>query len=348
MDKTDIILRNLTEAEILSGKPFSHFGWEGNGAFSFISISDGYWESAKILLEKMKEESNSIAIVDTLIYPLFFNYRHSIEAYLKALYFSYGEQTDEARKKILKLGHNLQKLWEELRPIMDKGVNHVGSYVNLDAVEHYIKSINEFDPDSMVMRYPINKKLEINKAPDSRFDFVNLGERMNELCDSLRQLDDDISNQMTEMASLEELSNYLDIFKKYQEHIDIFLSLLKNEVENETKDLVVSNTENFLRILNEKKILPSQKFLSECEPDLLILLDNLYYAGRSVNEHVVRLAISPNDRQKGFVRLCNELLEKDKLSFGKIPEDWQINIREKTASALVAGLSTAVSILTLA
>ena len=36
MDKTDVILRELTEKEVLERKPFSHFGWEGNGAFSFV------------------------------------------------------------------------------------------------------------------------------------------------------------------------------------------------------------------------------------------------------------------------------------------------------------------------
>ncbi len=88
MDKTDVILRELTEKEVLERKPFSHFGWEGNGAFSFVSISDGYWDSAKILLGKMISDSRKIAVIDTLIYPLFFNYRHSIEAYLKALFLT--------------------------------------------------------------------------------------------------------------------------------------------------------------------------------------------------------------------------------------------------------------------
>ena len=73
MNETDIIIRELTQEELITRKPFSHFGWEGDGAFSFLTISDGYWESAKLLLEKMKKESNNFAIVDSLVYPLFFN-----------------------------------------------------------------------------------------------------------------------------------------------------------------------------------------------------------------------------------------------------------------------------------
>ena len=89
------IWREVTEKELLEGKPFSHFGWEGNDAFSFATISDGYWKAAKILLQKMASDSHKIEIIDTLIYPLFFNYRHSIEAFLKALFFSHGNHTDE-------------------------------------------------------------------------------------------------------------------------------------------------------------------------------------------------------------------------------------------------------------
>lgn len=47
MNTTDVIIRELTKEELIARDPFSHFGWEGAGAFSFLTISDGYWESAK-------------------------------------------------------------------------------------------------------------------------------------------------------------------------------------------------------------------------------------------------------------------------------------------------------------
>ena len=116
MNETDIIIRELTKEELSARKPFSHFGWEGAGAFSFFTISEGYWKSAKMLLERMEKESNNFAIVDSLVYPLFFNYRHSIETYLKLLFFKYGGQTEQDRRNFLDLGHDLQNLWVNLRP----------------------------------------------------------------------------------------------------------------------------------------------------------------------------------------------------------------------------------------
>lgn len=346
MDKTDVILRELTEKEVLERKSFSHFGWEGNGAFSFVSISDGYWNSAKILLGKMISDSRKIAVIDTLIYPLFFNYRHSIEAYLKALFFNHGNHTDEERKKFLKYGHNLQPLWSNLRPTLDAGKKHVGSSVNLDAIEHYIKEINKFDPDSMVMRYPIGKDLKNNKERQYRVDFIHFGERMDELCNSLRQIDYDISNQMDKLATPEELSKYLEVFTKYKDEIDEFLLLLDKELEDEYKevaivffDLGTSSSDDGMSDVD--------KFFQDCAPDLLILLDNLYYAGRSVNENTVRLSTSPVTRQKEFVKFCYDLLSNNGLSFGSPPKSHQLNIKGKQASSLISGISKSLSILSL-
>ena len=121
MNTTDVIIREFTKEELITREPFSYFGWEGNGAFSFLTISDGYWECAKMLLERMEKENNNFAIVDSLVYPLFFNYRHSIEIYLKLLFFKYGEQTKQARCKFLELGHDLQNLWANLRPCLNQG-----------------------------------------------------------------------------------------------------------------------------------------------------------------------------------------------------------------------------------
>ena len=291
----------------------------------------------------MKAKCYDFAVIDTLIYPLFFNYRHSVETYLKLLFFNYGEQTKEARSNYLNLGHNLQNLWAQLRPSLNSGKKHIGISVDLNAIEHYIHTINDFDPDSMVMRYPIQKDLTANKDQEHHFDFINFGERMDELCDSLRLLNHYLSNQMSEAATHDELEQYLNIFNRYRPEINNFISILNEEAAN--KPIRTINFNDLLTVINK----PSKtfSFLKGCEPDLFILLDNLFYGGRSVNQNDVRLSSSQVERQKEFVRFCNELLEKDGLSFGVIPEDGQINIWGKTPSALLSGISKALSILDL-
>ena len=261
------------------------------------------------------------------------------------MFFKYGEQTEQAKRDFLELGHDLQNLWANLRSYLNKGKKHVGSSINLDAVEHYIKSINGFDPNSMVMRYPIEKDLKANKDHEYRFDFINFGERMNELCSSLRQLDYDLSNQMLETASLEELNTYLDMIEKYRPQIDSFLSILKTESKEEA--IKTFNVHDFINDLKNHEPSPTYQFLRECEPDLLILLDNLFYGGRTVNSNEIRLSTSIVGRQKEFVRFCYALLDKDGLRFGEKPQEYQINIWGKMSSSLLDGISTALSILDL-
>lgn len=293
----------------------------------------------------MDSNIHKIEIIDTLIYPLFFNYRHSIEAYLKALYFNHGNHTDEEKQKFLKKGHNLQSLWNHLQPTLNAGKKHVGSSVNLIAIKDYIKEINQFDPDSMVMRYPVSKDLKNNKGRQYRIDFMHFGKSMDKLCNDLRQIDCDISNQMDEIATPEEVSNYLEVFTQYKVEIDGFLSLLEKEKEKE-KEFTISFSDLEPSLINEK-ISQVDNFFQDCASDLLILLNALFYGGRAVNEHSVGLSTSPIRKRKEFIHLCNEISKKDGLSFGTPPQEHQINIKGKQPSALIAGISTSISILTL-
>lgn len=339
MKDTDLIFRELSPEEIAQKKPFSHFGWEGTDAFSFYVISDGYWNCAKFLMVKMKENGNNFALVDSLIYPLFYNYRHSIETYLKQLFFNCGDQSEYARSKFLKIGHNLWLLWTKLRPFLEQGKKHVGTPIELNIIEHYIKEINDFDPDSMVMRYPITKKLSANKSKEYRFDFIYFGDRMNELCETLRQLNNDLSNQMKEAATLVELDEYLNYLKKYHSKIDEFIKILKKDSERKT--FKIESIETILDLEPS----PTQLFLHKCEPDLLILLDNLFYGGQCINTNNPRLSISFEERQKEFVKLCNTILKYHGLRFGSPPDKSQINIYSKSPSIILKNIATAISIL---
>ena len=343
MEETDVIIRELDAEEIKRREPFSHFGWEGKGPFSFFTISEGFLDGARVIYEKMKSEKGNFSVVDSLIYPLFFNYRHSVETFLKLLFFELGGKTDKERQDFLEKGHNLESLWMSLRPILDKGKKHVGLSVNLKAVDHYIKSINQFDPDSMVMRYPVTKDLTETKAKEYHFDYVNFHDRMEDLCKDLRTIEYELSNQMHQEATFEQLNDYLDIFEIHKETVKHFLQIVESEdINDEPFDI-----KDFIKNLKNRRISEKDKFLHTCEPDVLILLDNLYYGGRAVKSEEVHLSNSPVTRQKEFVKLLYNLLNQDGLCFGEAPKDDQINIFEKSSDALLEYIKTAVSIMEL-
>lgn len=351
MTKTDTIFRELTLDEQVKDKPFSHFGWEGVDAFAFYRMSDAYWDAAKVLLDKMESNPNKIEITDGLIYPLFFSYRHSVETYLKALLFGHGTQNEKERKEYIDKGHSLEGLWEILEPYLSKGVKHVGSSISLDAVEHYIREIHRFDPNSMVMRYPITKGLTLHpqRKEEMRLDFMHFADCMEALCDALRQLNYDISNQVDKMASPEEVDVWLGIYIRYQDKIDQFLQLLKEELEYQSKrkpdhGISVTSFEDLLPRANPSE--PSYKsFLKDCEPDMLILLEVLYYVGRSINNQEVRLAVKPEHRIREFVQLCRERLKADNLSLGQPIGTTYLHVQGYSPDTLEKALTVSLDIL---
>jgi hypothetical protein len=344
MEITDEIIREVSIEDREKFKPFAFFGYEGKHGLvlAFNTISDGYWDCANLSFGKMKAENHRNDVVDLLIYPLIFNYRHSIETYLKFMYFALVAETDDKKKNFLNLGHNLMELWNELKPYLISGKKHVGSNENIDAIEHYINELNNFDSNSMVMRYPIDKKLNANKEV-YHFDYINFSNRMNELCESLRQLYDDLQNQMSEKATKEEFNKYINIFNKYRKQINNFKEILSQEVNNKS----CNKSKNFLSLSDivSNEVRPINSFLSECESDLLILLDNLYFAGRTVGQKTVRLAINVDDKKREFVQLCNELLRNAGLNFGIEPKENQINIIRIKSSALLLEINKALEIL---
>lgn len=331
-----------TEDELKARKPFAYFGWEGTGSLSFFLIADGYFRAADILLKEMSSLRNPPTLADSLIYPLFFNYRHAIESCLKALFFNHGEHTEDARKKYLSYGHSLVKLWKNLKPILENGKKHVGSSVDLDAVEHYINEIDKFDPNSMVMRYPIDKKLDSNKSKPLRWDFILLGECMKNLYSSLEQLNFDLSNQIADVPSDERYNSFLNLFRRNESQIGRFLILLKSENKSQKESLCD-------RLFDALCAPPSEwhEFLEQCNSELFILLVLLYRGGKLVNTQSVHLAVSDPQRKKEFVKVCYDEMEREGLSFKEKSDNELLYIKSKKAEHLSSCIVVAISILCL-
>ena len=338
----DEIFHELTEDELTARKPLAYFGWEGTGSLSFFLIAKAYFYSADILLKEMSAQHNTSTLADSLIYPLFFNYRHAIESCLKALFFNYGERTEDARKKYLSYGHSLVQLWKNLKPTLDNGKKHVGSSVDLDAVEHYINEINRFDPNSMVMRYPIDKKLGSNKSKVYHWDFIHFGERMKDLYSSLQLLNSDLANQIVDVPTDEQYNSFLDIFRENKSQVDHFLLLLRSEKTSQKESLCD-------RLLDALRAAPSEwyEFLERCNSELFVLLVLLYIGGKLVHTQSVQLAVSDAQRKKEFVKVCYDEMERNGLSFNEKSDDELFYIKSKAAEHLSNCIDVAISILCL-
>lgn len=125
--------------------------WLQNPANKFFLYSEGYKKSGEKLYEFCSENR---FYLNTLIYPLVFNYRQYIELRLKELiimgYKYHGIDKDFSNE------HSLVKLWTTYRTEIIEPINEIEQGV-LDNVGRIINQFNSEDPKSMCFRYPVLK-----------------------------------------------------------------------------------------------------------------------------------------------------------------------------------------------
>jgi len=123
----------------------------GDSLESYIA---GYKRAADLLVGYIKDSHND---QDILVFPIVFLYRQYVELRLKDIIKNGNHLLDN------QLGysksHNLLKLWESCRKIIEK-LWPKGTPEDLDAVEECIMQFSEEDPESTAFRYPTNKKGE--------------------------------------------------------------------------------------------------------------------------------------------------------------------------------------------
>ena len=154
-----------------------------------------------------------------------------------------------------------------------KGVKHVGSSISLDAVEHYIREIHRFDPSSMVMRYPITLELDPHpqREEEKCLDFIQFADCMEALCDSLRQLNYDISGQIEKEATPQEVAKFLEVYKRYQGEIDQLLLYLKEDVKRKRNEILGMLTSCYLS-KNALNVIPKGNKIQKALCEVLRIL----------------------------------------------------------------------------
>lgn len=362
MTDKDILFKDLTRDE-LAVKPqdeIAHFGWGGTGDFAFMLTADAYFESAETLYEKMRSVGMDFAVLDGHIYAMVFLYRHFIELYLKGLYFKYSGADKEDLKRFLhEVGHDLRHSWAKVKPFLSKGKKHVGSKENIGAVEHYILAMNDFDSNSMVMRYPINKDLDKMHASPKHLDYVNLHDRMVEFHKAIHQIDYDIENQVLEIAKEEEITDFINQFYRLKPILDRYVEALEKEVHREESEeesgdsmgqrllhLIVEKREKATRRENGEEIEDDHDWIYENNgDDFIILVETLFYTARGVRAHQINLTSNPSERSMEFVTRCIDTMKGAGMLFGKPVDISQTNVFSKSAEAIFENITTAVSLL---
>ncbi len=333
MTNKDIIFKIVKNVGVSTpSNSFCYFGWEGTGCFAFSIYANSYFDSANALYEKIKQSSGDYRVIDGLGLAICFCYRHYVELELKYLHVKYGVKTEEGYKILLGIGHSLVKIWEETKPTIEYLHKRVGSSVDLDAIEHYIRAVHDFDSSSMSMRYPVEKNGKPMK-PETRLDLPNLVNRMNELKDAFDKLDYEIDGQMLANVEDSKKQAFLGKYIELRLRLCDILEQLKPYDDSDSTDF---EYKHILDITADKvnKFQQIKMVFDNCSDDELIMLNTLFYTGSFIDGNQLHLPKSQSEAKEDVVKCCVLNMESCHLEFGKSKNN-TVQLLSKQVGAII-------------
>lgn len=117
--------------------------------------SDGFRSAARRLVEDLMEKSDVHLMVDVVVYPVVFLYRHHLELLLKLLIVAGRRFLSESDDQ--PFGHCLDKLWMTARPSMERCFDDADWSQN-DIVTSLMAELSALDPNGEAARYPESNK----------------------------------------------------------------------------------------------------------------------------------------------------------------------------------------------
>lgn len=341
MKKEDVVFRLIPGNEMANPNSYCYYGWEGIGAFAFWRYATAYYESAEVLFEKFKASAGHNDILDNTGITMCFLYRHFVELTIKHLYVLFVCKSKDDYKLFLKKGHHLVDLWNLTKPTLSSLKKRVGSSVDLGVLEHYIKEIDRFDPDSMMMRYPVSKDLK-PLHESSRLDIFNLHDRMVELYWAFVGLSNDLDNQFLDDVEQNKIDDFLKKYEELRPRVFWLLEAMKPFADKENNEFdFFSFSEIKPQVENG---IAAMELLLKCTDDELIMFDTLYYTGRAIKCGQLRLPKSPYEAKNDVAKMCVFNMEHDGLSFGK-PKNNSVMIWQKASSSIIAYISAVIAVI---
>lgn len=339
--ESDVLFKEfqLEDLKKLDGYDFSHLSEEGCSISGLSYMSIAYKNAAKLIYEKIKDSRGNYYVIDSLVYPMCFCYRHSVELYLKALAFKLF--TDETKRKdILKKGHNLMEVWLAIKPELSRiGEEYQRFPCEIGALDSYIIQIDRFDGESMKMRYPIEKDLTPNKKR-TWLDSHNVNTYLLSFLDTLEEIEgelDCIINMAIPTQNI--IDEFIEQVEKNKDVIDGLIETARSESLD--KDKVSVHNSLFERALMPS---PTRTYLQSLNHQQRTIVEVLYYAGGEVKR--VNWPKAPKERKDLFVAYCCDHMRRHNLSLtSPIDDETQFNIFSKSESVIFSYLSEAVKLL---
>jgi hypothetical protein len=158
---------------------------DNGGRYDLFDYAHGYFAATKKILEAAKHFEVGVA-TDTLVYPACYNFRHSIELFIKYMVATYSQMLKDDTIRF-EFRHGLMENWRTVTVAASRlgWSPFEGDEVAL--VEKTIAEFMEIDPNGVIFRYPDSIRGEQHLQ---EWSLINLGIVEQRACTVFRIFED--------------------------------------------------------------------------------------------------------------------------------------------------------------
>lgn len=155
---------------------------DNGGPYELFHYAEGFFEGGHAVVQSAE---NPTALIDLLIYPAAFSYRHAIELMLKQLVLSLNLilGTGGEIKKI----HSMTELWNEVERLTKSHDRDLIERQEVKRAGELVGHFNDIDPTGQVFRYPEDFRGNRHLTEHKLINVEVLREQMKELQEILKR-----------------------------------------------------------------------------------------------------------------------------------------------------------------
>ncbi len=178
------------------GQAVVGYGYAREDFYPYIKAyteTSGYLRTC---MTKLYDDSDISGATD-LFMPMCYLYRNAVELVLKCSWFEEVREDFQNRCKILnQKKHKIVGLWNKLRCWIKEFYSEETEETNyFDKIEVCCNTLNNFDKDASIFRYPCDKDMQVYFKKDVTLDFLNVAEFMESLINSIDYIEWELSNR---------------------------------------------------------------------------------------------------------------------------------------------------------
>lgn len=183
-----------------------------NGNAGYWEYASGFSKASNLMLKSVVEEGDPVDL-DTFIYPICFNMRHSIELRIKYSIVALREIAFHKKNKTvffdLDKSHDIGVIWKFFK---ENSVKLDGRYHSLtDELDGFLCDLSKVDSTGQVFRYPYSNEKQKHLTEISIINLINLKEGfryIEEKFDELNNLNKYLSYEYMQGTCTSDLSRF--------------------------------------------------------------------------------------------------------------------------------------------